>query len=139
MTSPKTVLVTGGNNGIGYETVKALLQSEKPYHILLGSRSLEKAKLAIETLHKECPELTNTVEVVQVDLTSDESIEKAVEQVKASAGHIDVLINNAGKRTRSYNPSFSHEVKFHLKVPLSTSNTLPAQSPSASVSPKPTT
>ena len=99
--SLKNVLVTGGNNGIGYETVKALLQSNRPYRILLGSRSLEKGKLAIETLHKECPESTNTVEVVQVDLTSDESIEKAFEQVKASPGHLDVLINNAGMRTPS--------------------------------------
>ncbi len=102
MASPKVVLVTGGNNGIGYEIVKALLQSEKAYRLLLGSRSLEKAELAIETLHKECPGLTNTVEVVQVDLTSDESIEKAFEQVKASPGHIDVLINNAGMHTPPY-------------------------------------
>lgn len=92
------ILVTGGNNGIGYETVKAFLQSYKSYHVFLGSRSLEKAKRAIETLHKECPESTNTVEAVQVDLTSDESIEKAFEQVKSSAGRIDALINNAGPR-----------------------------------------
>ena len=104
MTSPKIVLVTGGNNGIGYETVKALLQSDRPYRILLGSRSLEKAETAIETLHKECPESTNTVETVQVDLTSDESIEKAFEQVKASLGHIDVLINNAGMYSPCYIP-----------------------------------
>ena len=104
MTSPTIVLVTGGNNGIGYEIVKALLQSDKSYHILLGSRSLEKGERAIETLHKECPESTNTVEIVQVDLTSDESIEKAFEQVKANPGHIDVLINNAGKPTRPSTP-----------------------------------
>lgn len=96
MSSPKIVLVTGGNNGIGYETVKALFQSDKTYHVLLGSRSLEKAKLAIDTIHKECPESTSTVETVQVDLNSDESIEKAFEQIKASPGHIDTLINNAG-------------------------------------------
>ena len=107
MASPKVILVTGGNNGIGYETVKALLQSDKAYYILLGSRSLEKAKLAIETLHKECPESTNTVEAVQVNLTSDESIEKAFEQVKASPGYIDVLINNAGIRT-SVHPTTLH-------------------------------
>jgi NAD(P)-dependent dehydrogenase (short-subunit alcohol dehydrogenase family) len=105
---PKVVLVTGGNNGIGYETVKAFLQSDKTYyHVLLGSRSLDKAKLAIETLHKECPEstVTGTVEAVQVDLTSDESIEKAFEQVKASPGHIDALINNAGNANASlYTP-----------------------------------
>lgn len=102
MGSPKVVLVTGGNNGIGYEAVKAFLQSDKAYHVLLGSRSLEKAKFAIEALHKECPESTNTVEAVQVDLTSDESIEKAFEQVKASPGHIDALINNAGTHTLYY-------------------------------------
>jgi NAD(P)-dependent dehydrogenase (short-subunit alcohol dehydrogenase family) len=106
MISPKVVLVTGGNNGIGYETVKAFLQSDKAYHVLLGSRSLEKARLAIEALHKECPESTNTVEAVQVDLTSDESIEKAFEQVKASPGHIDALINNAGMYTSLYPITF---------------------------------
>lgn len=107
MTSPKVVLITGGNNGIGYETVKAILQSDKAYHVLLGSRSLEKAKHAIETLYKECPNLTNTVEAVQVDLTSDESIEKAFEQVKVSPGYIDALVNNAGMAHSLYSMTFN--------------------------------
>ena len=96
MASRKIVLVTGGNNGIGYETVKALLESQKPYHVLMGSRSIEKAKTAIEKLKAEVPETSNTVELLQVDLTSDESIEKAFEKVKGKHGHLDVLINNAG-------------------------------------------
>lgn len=96
MASRKVILVTGANSGIGYEAVKAFLQSTKPYHILLGSRSLEKANLAVETLRKECPESTNIVEALPVDLNSDESIEKAFDQVKASPGHVDALINNAG-------------------------------------------
>lgn len=94
--APNIVLITGGNNGIGYETVKALLESEKPYHVLLGSRSVEKGKAAIEQLQKEVPKTASTVELVQIDVTSDESIEKAFEQVKASQGKIDTLINNAG-------------------------------------------
>jgi NAD(P)-dependent dehydrogenase (short-subunit alcohol dehydrogenase family) len=101
MATRTIALVTGGNNGIGYETVKALLQSEKPYHVLMGSRSLEKAKLAIETLHKECPDTSNIVEAVQIDLTSDESIERAFEQVQTSPGRLDALINNAGMHTLS--------------------------------------
>lgn len=119
MASPKVVLVTGGNNGIGYETVKALLQSDKAYHVLLGSRSMEKAKLAIETLHKECPESTSTVEAIQVDLTSDESIEMAFKQVKASPGYIDTLINNAGMHTSLISLSLSlfHDICiFHTKL-----------------------
>lgn len=96
MASRKVVLVTGGNNGIGYETVKALLESEKPYHVLMGSRSLQRAESAIETLKTEVPETSNTVEILQLDLTSDESIEKAFEEVKGRHGYLDVLINNAG-------------------------------------------
>ncbi len=99
--SRNIALVTGGNNGIGYEIVKALFGSTKPYHILMGSRSMEKANIAVEKLKAECPDSTNSVEIVRVDLTSDESIEKAYEQVKASPGHIDTLINNAGV---SYRP-----------------------------------
>ena len=97
MAARKVVIVTGGNGGIGYETVKALFSSEKPYHVLMGSRSLDRAQEAIEKLHIECPDATNIVEPLQVDLTSDESIEKALAQVQAGPGYIDVLINNAGK------------------------------------------
>ncbi|KIW86852.1 uncharacterized protein Z519_12473 [Cladophialophora bantiana CBS 173.52] len=96
MAARRIALVTGGNNGIGYETVKALLQSNQPYHVLMGSRSLEKAEGAIQKLLEECSESANTIEALQVDLTSDASIEKAFNQVKASPGHIDALINNAG-------------------------------------------
>jgi NAD(P)-dependent dehydrogenase (short-subunit alcohol dehydrogenase family) len=146
MTSPKVVLITGGNNGIGYETVKALLQSKRPYHILVGSRSVEKGKRAIETLHKECADATNTLELVQVDLTSDESIEKAFEQVKTSPGSIDVLINNAGSFVPLSSMLFTTIVPKLTSIisPLpqaqrSTSNSLPAKSPYAPASPNPTT
>ena len=50
----------------------------------------------MESLQKECPDSQNTVEFIQVDLTSDKSIDTAVEEVKAKQGHLDVLINNAG-------------------------------------------
>ena len=97
MASRKVVLVTGANSGIGYEAVKALLESDKAkYHVFLGSRSLEKGNSAIEKLHSEVPKTSNTAEVIQVDVTSDESIQKAFEQVKASPGHLDTLVNNAG-------------------------------------------
>ena len=97
MASPNIVLVTGGNGGLGYEIVKALYESSKAYRIFMGSRSLDKAKEAIQKLDEECPGATNTVEVVQLDLTSDESIERAFTQVQADVGYIDTLINNAGE------------------------------------------
>lgn len=41
-TDSKIVIVTGGNSGLGYETVKKILQSEKAkYTVFLGARSAE--------------------------------------------------------------------------------------------------
>ena len=96
MSPKKIVIVTGANKNIGYEIVKALLQSDKPYHVFLGSRSLELGQQAAVTLQKECADSSNTVEAIQLDITSDSSIEKAFETVKSSVEHIDALINNAG-------------------------------------------
>ncbi|KAJ6115395.1 hypothetical protein N7486_001173 [Penicillium sp. IBT 16267x] len=93
--TPKIVLVTGGNGGIGYEAVKALFEAEKPYHIFMGSRSVEKATEAIKEIQTACPKATNKIEPLQVDLTSDESIEYAFEKVKSGPGYIDALVNNA--------------------------------------------
>lgn len=96
MSSPKIVVITGANTGIGYETVKALVQSDQAYRIFVGSRSVEKGEAAIETLRREFPQSTSTLEVLQVDVSTDESIQHAFETVKAKTEYIDVLINNAG-------------------------------------------
>ncbi|KAK1833667.1 hypothetical protein QBC39DRAFT_254038 [Podospora conica] len=96
MSSPKIVLVTGANKGIGYEIVKALLASPQPYHVLLGSRSLDRGNDAAAQLRSELPSTTNTVEPLELDLVSDTSIQSAFTTVKSAHGRLDVLINNAG-------------------------------------------
>ncbi|EUC48590.1 hypothetical protein COCMIDRAFT_33871 [Bipolaris oryzae ATCC 44560] len=96
MTQSSIILVTGGNTGIGYETVKALYASSKPYKVLMGSRSLEKASDAISKLKTEVPESKSEVEAIQLDIEDDESIEKAFEEVKSKYGRLDTLVNNAG-------------------------------------------
>jgi NAD(P)-dependent dehydrogenase (short-subunit alcohol dehydrogenase family) len=97
MPLPRVILVTGANTGIGYETVKAFLESARAYHVILGSRNLDKGKEAVAALKQQVPNTRNTVEVIQLDLTSDESIQSAYEQVESSHGRLDYLINNAGK------------------------------------------
>ena len=82
--------------------------SSKAFHVIMGSRSLERAKQAIERLHTECPEATNTVDAIQLDVTSDESIENAFETIKTGHGRLDTLVNNAGRHiTRELRTLFS--------------------------------
>ncbi|KAL2203537.1 NAD(P)-binding protein [Sarocladium strictum] len=96
MASKEIVFITGANTGIGYETVKALLQSSQPHHVLLGARDVKKGDAAIQKLREEVPETSNTVEVVQIDVTDDDSVHKAIGYVKETFGKLDTLINNAG-------------------------------------------
>ncbi|KAH7009914.1 hypothetical protein EDB80DRAFT_610523 [Ilyonectria destructans] len=90
------VFITGANTGIGYEAVKSLLQSPKPYHILLGCRSLLKGHAAITKLAEETDNDHSTVEPVEIDISDDDSIQRAFEMVRDKFGRVDVLVNNAG-------------------------------------------
>jgi NADP-dependent 3-hydroxy acid dehydrogenase YdfG len=94
--APNIVFITGTNTGLGFETVKSLIQTSQTYTVILGSRSLAKGEEAAEQLRKEFPNTTSTIEVVSIDIESDESIEKVYETISSKHDHIDVLVNNAG-------------------------------------------
>jgi NAD(P)-dependent dehydrogenase (short-subunit alcohol dehydrogenase family) len=96
MADKQVILITGGNTGLGLEVVKALYKSDRTYEIIMGSRSISKADEAIANVKKEAPQSQSELSSLQVDVTSDESIRKAFEQVSAKWGKIDSLINNAG-------------------------------------------
>jgi len=87
----KTVLITGANKGIGFETAKQLLQ--KGFYVYIGSRNLENGLQAIEKL--KAINLTN-VEAIQIDVTDDNSVKNARTEIGKKTEVLDVLINNAG-------------------------------------------
>ncbi|KAJ5625807.1 hypothetical protein N7510_002116 [Penicillium lagena] len=86
------VLITGANQGIGFEVAKQILESNKNYYILLGSRDPERGVKAAAELDPTGA----SVEPITIDVTDDASIERAAEQVASKHGRLDVLINNAG-------------------------------------------
>lgn len=96
MADKPIILITGANTGLGLETVKALCNEPSAYEIIMGSRSVEKGERALTTIKKEIPSTPSTLSVVQVDISSDESIEKAIEHIQKTYGKLDVLVNNAG-------------------------------------------
>ena len=87
----KKVLITGGNKSIGYETARQLLQ--KGYYVYLGSRSLASGEEAVARL-KEAG--LTAVEAIQIDVTDDFSVQKALAVIEGKTDVLDVLINNAG-------------------------------------------
>jgi len=96
MANKQIILITGGNTGLGLEVVKALYKSDSVYDIIVGSRSISKAEEAITAVKEEIIRSKSVLSSLQVDVTSDDSIRKAFEQVSAQYGRLDVLINNAG-------------------------------------------
>ncbi|KAF1980149.1 NAD(P)-binding protein [Bimuria novae-zelandiae CBS 107.79] len=96
MADKSIVLVTGGNTGIGYETVKALYASFDAHVVLMGSRSLDRAHAAIEKLQSEVSQSQSEVVPIQIDIEDDTSIEKLNQEIESKYGRLDILVNNAG-------------------------------------------
>ncbi len=94
--SGKTVVVTGGNAGIGYFVCEQLAGAGA--RIVMASRSKQKADVAAASIRERVPGAH--VDFVRLDLSSLASIRGAAEAIRA-LGAIDVLINNAGATTGS--------------------------------------
>lgn len=87
----KTVLITGANKGIGFETARQLL--ERGYFVYLGSRSKSNGREAEEQL--KAVGLSH-VEAIELDVTDMNSIARAKVVLESKISALDVLINNAG-------------------------------------------
>ncbi len=93
----KIVLITGAAAGIGLEAVKAIVGSQQAsYEIILSARKLAQAQAAAEEIARALPSATSTTTPLEIDVSSDKSIEDAAELIKSRYGRIDVLVNNAG-------------------------------------------
>lgn len=80
-----TTLITGANKSLGFETARRL--TEAGHTVFLGSRDEQRGKEAAGRIGAR---------LVQLDVTSDDSVEAAAALVQDEAGHLDVLVNNAG-------------------------------------------
>lgn len=84
----KTVLITGASSGIGKETAKHLVA--EGYTVYAAARRLEKMD---DLKELGCVPL-------KMDITNDDDIASVVDRIRAEAGGVDILINNAGFGTQ---------------------------------------
>jgi citronellol/citronellal dehydrogenase len=85
----KTVLVTGGGSGIGFEIAKQFLQLGAEVYI--ASRKKERLEEAMPKLHH-----LGKVVAFPLDIREPEQIGHLADLIAAQSGKLDILINNAG-------------------------------------------
>lgn len=90
--SNKVVICTGGNVGIGFETVRVLANAGA--RVIMACRDEKKMSDAIEKLKKMNPKAN--VEGLVMDLADSRSIDAFLEKFKSFKCDLHILINNAG-------------------------------------------
>ena len=100
MSPLKTVLITGASTGFGRDTAETLARTG---HTVLASMRDQRGK----NRHHADELRKQGITVVELDVSSDVSVEKAIDEVLASAGTIDVLVNNAGVASAGITEAFT--------------------------------
>ncbi|MFJ7970179.1 bifunctional aldolase/short-chain dehydrogenase [Psychrobacillus sp. NPDC096389] len=95
--SRKVAFVTGGAGGIGSETCRLL--ASQGAHVVLADLNVEGAQKIASEINEAYGEGRATA--VQMDVTSEEQIISAFQQVTRTYGGVDILVNNAGLATSS--------------------------------------
>ncbi|RAL11048.1 putative short-chain dehydrogenase/reductase family protein [Aspergillus homomorphus CBS 101889] len=109
--SEKVILVTGGNTGLGKETIVQLAQ-HNPARIYLAARNEIKARDAIVSIREQIPSAVD-IRYLPLDLGSLESVRAAAELFRADCDRLDTLILNAGTMN---NPTKFTEDGFELHM-----------------------
>lgn len=96
----KVALVTGANQGIGFQIAKDLIAHG--FTVLIGSRNLNRGEAAAREIGPDAYAL-------QLDVTDQASVNGAAKRIQQEFGYLDVLIQNAAITGTSRLPSQSVE------------------------------
>jgi len=102
-TDTRTILITGGNGGLGLEIARSFLDEGRSNRIWLGVRAnRSKAEALVAESEGRCA-------LVDLDVTDGAAWEKAVETIISANGRLDVLVNNAGHHSDTLLATMSDE------------------------------
>ena len=104
---------TGANSGVGYAATNILLRASEPFHVIMASRSLDKAQAAMSEI-QTWGNLKGTLSTIQLELTNQASILAAAKSVEETHGHLDALVNNAAVG------SMDPDIKTRMQISMDT-------------------
>src|SRR5712692_1451388 len=91
----QTILVTGSTSGFGRLTVETL--ARQGYRVFAGMRAAAgKNAPAAEELRALAQREQLALQVVEIDVTHDASVERAIAEIIETTDRLDVVVNNAG-------------------------------------------
>ncbi|GAB2545675.1 SDR family NAD(P)-dependent oxidoreductase [Gracilibacillus alcaliphilus] len=91
----RTMIITGGNTGLGFETAKVIAKSSADWHVVIASRNQQKGEEAVRALIQS----TNNpnISAMILDLSSTTSINHFAEQfIEADVPPLYAIVCNAG-------------------------------------------
>lgn len=89
----KTVVITGANSGLGFETAKKIAANQN-FKVILACRNMAKAAAAKEQIARETG--SQNIEAMNLDTSSLRSVRAFAEQIVSRGEKIYALVNNAG-------------------------------------------
>jgi NAD(P)-dependent dehydrogenase (short-subunit alcohol dehydrogenase family) len=93
--SQQVVLITGASSGFGRLIAETL--GRKSYQVFATMRNVNGRNAAVAREIRELAERESlSLQTLELDVTDDASVERAVSEATAKCGRVDVLVNNAG-------------------------------------------
>ncbi|GKZ68463.1 hypothetical protein AnigIFM50267_003171 [Aspergillus niger] len=90
----KVIMVTGGNSGLGKQSIVELAK-HRPKEIWLAARDPKRAAAAVTSIKYDLVEPAD-IKILDMDLTSLDSVKRAAEKFRSKSSRLDILLLNAG-------------------------------------------
>jgi NAD(P)-dependent dehydrogenase (short-subunit alcohol dehydrogenase family) len=89
------ILITGASSGFGALTARRLAEAGHTVYASMRETSGRNAK-QVEAVRKFATEKSVDLRTVELDVSSQDSADRAVQQILSEAGRVDVIVHNAG-------------------------------------------
>ncbi|GJP96673.1 short-chain dehydrogenase [Aspergillus niger] len=90
----KVIMVTGGNSGLGKQSIVELAK-HRPKEVWLAARDPKRAAAAVTSIKCDLVEPVD-IKILDMDLTSLDSVKRAAERFRSESSRLDILLLNAG-------------------------------------------
>lgn len=110
----KVFIITGGNQGVGFELIKMLYPTGAT--IYMASRSEERATEAIKTIISSDPSNASRLKFLHLDLSDLNSVRSFTQKFAEQESRLDILFNNAGVGGEPVGSKTKQGIELHMGV-----------------------